>query len=350
MKVLVCGAGNIGVPTCYYLRQLGHEVWLTDVSSDAINKAQEKFSQLNVGINTDDTFTTSDWKTNYKLYDAVLSCLPYHQNRDLAFKCIGLKVPYFDLGGHVETSYEINSYANKYNSFAFTDLGLAPGFISFVAHKGLEAIKPDNVYLAVGGLPQQITNRFGYSCTWSPDGLMNEYFDDCQILENGEIKTVKGMSGYTEMTFVPSNMKLEAFRTSGGASHLLKEMKEAGVKNCEYKTLRYVGHAMLIQALNDLVGTEKLKEIIIKECPKQDDVVRVHASMQNSIETWSYTRDIVCNEHFSAMQIATAIPFVAAVDTFHEEQQGFLAIEPRSLTYQDINIPIFFYNCARLGL
>ena len=92
--------------------------------------------------------------------------------------------------------------------------------------------------MMVGGLPeyhQSTKNPLRYAVTWSVDGLINEYRDDCLILEDGEIKTVKGMDGVEQIE--GNNFgRMEAFYTSGGASHSIHSMKERGVKNCYYKS------------------------------------------------------------------------------------------------------------------
>ena len=92
----------------------------------------------------------------------------------------------------------------------------------------------------VGGLPDSKVNHpLDYVVTWSVDGLINEYKDDCQILEDGELKIVKGMSGL-EAVECDTLGKLEAFYTSGGASHSIFSMRDRGVQNCSYKSQIWV--------------------------------------------------------------------------------------------------------------
>ncbi len=44
----------------------------------------------------------------------------------------------------------------------------------------------DTVKMRVGALPTNISNALQYSLTWSTDGLINEYGNPCNAVENGE--------------------------------------------------------------------------------------------------------------------------------------------------------------------
>ena len=58
------------------------------------------------------------------------------------------------------------------------------------------------------------------------------------------------MDGLEEVKFdLLENEELEAFYTSGGASHSIPSMKERGVNNCCYKTIRYKGHRDMVRLL-----------------------------------------------------------------------------------------------------
>ena len=69
---------------------------------------------------------------------------------------------------------------------SFPQCGLAPGFISIVAHDIASRFdKLDTVRLRVGALPQYPSNALSYNLTWSTDGVINEYIERCEAVVDG---------------------------------------------------------------------------------------------------------------------------------------------------------------------
>ena len=61
--------------------------------------------------------------------------------------------------------------------------GLAPGLIGIVGSslaEGLTELR--RMQLRVGALPQHPTGVLGYAFTWSPEGVVNEYLNDCEVI------------------------------------------------------------------------------------------------------------------------------------------------------------------------
>ena len=56
----------------------------------------------------------------------------------------------------------------------------------------------------------------GYAFNWSPEGVVNEYLNDCEVIEDGTRKWVSSMEWH-ELLYV-EGVALEAFTTSGGLS------------------------------------------------------------------------------------------------------------------------------------
>ena len=220
-----------------------------------------------------------------------------------------------------------------------------------------------SVEMMVGGLPNYLVsnkNPLRYAVTWSVDGLINEYRDDCIILEDGEIKTVKGMDGLIGVD-TDSLGKLEAFYTSGGASHSVYSMKERGVKNCSYKTLRYMGHGTLVKFLIRDCGLsdDVLSKIFVEGCgfADQDDVI-VIAKVHKDNKTWAEEKLISSDDRFTAMQKATAFPISSvaslmakgALEGDRDERRDYHTQYPKVLSYQDIPFDDFKKNLSVLGL
>jgi len=93
--------------------------------------------------------------------------------------------------------------------------GLAPGFVGIVgADLAARFERVRSLRLRVGALPQHPTVRLGYAFNWSPEGVVNEYLNDCEVIEDGTRKMVSAME-WVETVHV-GGTTLEAFTTSGG--------------------------------------------------------------------------------------------------------------------------------------
>jgi saccharopine dehydrogenase (NAD+, L-lysine-forming) len=107
--------------------------------------------------------------------------------------------------------------------------------------------------MRVGALPQHPTGLLGYAFNWSPEGVVNEYLNDCEVIEEGQHKWVSSME-WIETIYV-NGVKLEAFTTSGGLGTMCETFLDR-VENLDYKTMRYPGHVK--QYLRHLGGVNWL--------------------------------------------------------------------------------------------
>jgi saccharopine dehydrogenase-like NADP-dependent oxidoreductase len=280
---------------------------------------------------------------------------------------------YCDLGGRVDVSANINEYANRIDAEyckaikpLFTDLGLAPGWVNILVEQGCKEIHrtAEEVEMMVGGIPGIPSNPpLNYAVTWSTDGLINEYVDDCEVLYDGEIKSVSGMDGLETVHLDLIDEDMEAFFTSGGASHTIKNMKDRGVKNCFYKTLRWPGHCQAVKFLIKTcdLSNDCLMEIFEKGCVNDGgDIVLIRALVKSGSITWKKEKIIPSDPStgFSAMQRSTAFPIssIAKImaegyfDDREEERRGYYKRLPRILTYKDVPFDKFNENLKTLGI
>ena len=140
--------------------------------------------------------------------------------------------------------------------------------------------------MRVGALPQNPTGLMGYSFNWPPEGVVNEYLNDCEVLENGERKMVSPME-WVEDIYI-DGMKLEAFTTSGGLGTMC-ETYLGKVPNIDYKSMRYPGHvAQMNFFFHELLMRDRRKEageILVSAKPQvDDDIVYVHAAAEGKVD------------------------------------------------------------------
>lgn len=203
--------------------------------------------------------------------------------------------------------------------------GLAPGFISIVANDLMKHFDDlDTVKLRVGALPTNTSNGLQYALTWSTEGLINEYGNSCQGIDNGEVVQLMPLDDLEEIQIDGSIY--EAFNTSGGIGSLANTYAKK-VKNLSYKTIRYPGHCAKIKFLmNDLDlnhDRDTLKHILEHAIPNTDqDVVIVYVSVagaKNNVFTEeNYVKKFypktIADFHWSAIQMTTASALCAVLD------------------------------------
>jgi saccharopine dehydrogenase-like NADP-dependent oxidoreductase len=364
-KVVICGGGRMGRAITWSMAKLNFDAQVLDVSKEALTDVQSLVP----------TARTSQVEGNEDIYkiikeespDVVISSLPYHQTQGVGMWCIENNIRYCDLGGRVDVSHNINEYAKKVATKpVMTDLGLAPGWVNILAEHGYHQIHAPvhTVEMMVGGIPlKRPSGPLKYLATWSIDGLLNEYRDDCEILVNGKIVTTPGLSHYTlEEPEWEGCVGLESFCTSGGAAHSIKSMQRRGVKNCMYKTLRWVGHHKLIDFLMNKckLDDKTLRTLIDKSAAYEtstEDAVIIMASAKDSKGlSWKKERVIISDNNFTAMQKATAFPIssVAALlahgelEGNKEQRQGHRDQFSPSLSYEDVPYNDFEKNLNKL--
>ena len=343
---VIFGLGRMGQCIAYAMSRLGFDIVCADVVPTEYKLKGLVKNYKFIQLKSDKSYKKVIRDTEP---DIVISSLPYHQLLPVASYCITNDIRYCDLGGRVDVSEEINQLAKeKATKPVFTDLGLAPGWINIVSeHLCIGMRDIDSVKMYVGGLPVIKNNLLNYIVTWSVDGLLNEYVDDCLILRNGKLVTVPGMRGkeivHTEMG------ELEAFYTSGGASHTLESMKRRGVKNCSYRTFRYPGHIDIVEfltkkcALSDIA----MKDLFEKGCTgdKNDkDLIILRSEVTSGDTTRLFEKVVHSCDRFSAMQRATAFSISTmasimgsgALDKRIVQNRGGDIKLPYTLKYSDV--------------
>lgn len=272
--VIVLGLGKVGYLVADLLHRAGFSVTGADLAPHT-NKPYPVIS-LDVG-------NREDLHKKISMFDGVVSCLPYHFNRSVAEVAHRLPIHYFDLTEDVETTKTIEEMAGMSRRVMAPQCGLAPGFIAIVGASlaaGFTAIR--SIRLRVGALPQNPTGLLGYAFNWSPEGVVNEYLNDCEVIEEGVLKKVSPMDWLEQL--VIGGVQLEAFTTSGGLGTMCRSFSDK-VENLDYKSIRYPGHCMQMNFFfHELLMREQRElagKILTNAKPAvRDDVVYVHASAE----------------------------------------------------------------------
>ena len=275
----------------------------------------------------------------------VVSALPFYLTPRVAGAAVAAGAHYFDLTEDVESTRRVKDLATNARTVLMPQCGLAPGFISVLAHAMTREFQTlRDVHMRVGALPVYPTNALKYNLTWSTDGLINEYCNPCEAIIDGSRRETLALE---EMeAFSLDGIAYEAFNTSGGLGTLCDTL-EGRVENLNYKTVRYPGHRdlvkMLIRDLRLGQRREILKDVLEASVPMtRQDVVLVFVTVsgmqegrltQESFAKKVYSKEID-EQLYSAIQVTTAAGVCAMVDLVREgvlPDRGFVRQEDADL-------------------
>lgn len=287
-SIAVLGLGKVGALAARLLADAGFEVTGFD--------ARLPKETLPYGIEAVDLTKAKDLKKVATACDGVLSCLPYALNKSVAAAAHVAGAHYFDLTEDVSTTNAIRELAKTARGLMAPQCGLAPGLVGIVGAAQVGAFDECRALrLRVGALPRNPQGLMGYAFNWSPEGVVNEYLNDCEVIEQGVRKFVSSMEWHE--TLYVEGVALEAFTTSGGLGTLC-ETFHGKVANLDYKSMRYPGHMRLMNFFfHELLMRERRElagEILTHaKPPVNDDVVYVHISSEGTIEGRLTRREFV---------------------------------------------------------
>src|SRR5690348_3835454 len=257
MRMLVLGAGLQGSACAYDLLQNPEvkEVRLADQHTGHLPQFLAPFSGERLIFTPLDVRDREATLALMRESDAVMSAIPYYFNYELAKLAVEAGVHFSDLGGNTEIVFKqktLDAEAKKKNITVIPDCGLAPGMVNILAEHAIEQLdEVDAVRIFVGGLPQHPEPPLNYQIVYSLEGVLDYYTTLSWVLRNGSRTQVKALSEIEDVSFAPPVGKLEAFHTAGGLSTMAFRY-EGRIPTMEYKTLRYPGHAHIMEAIREL--------------------------------------------------------------------------------------------------
>ncbi|MCA1640788.1 MAG: saccharopine dehydrogenase NADP-binding domain-containing protein [Acidobacteria bacterium] len=258
MKILVLGAGRMGLGAAYDLAHNSPEVSSVTVADvdgararavvDAVASAKLTSAQVDV----EDSARVVELMRGH---DAAVSCVTYFHNLALARAAIEARTHFCDLGGNnavVDAELALDEEARAAGVNVIPDCGLAPGMVAVLAAHGAERFDAlEAVHIRVGGLPLIPKPPLDYQIVFSVEGLINEYVERARVVREGRIVEVESMTELEELEFPAPFGRMEAFQTSGGTS-TLPDTFLGRIKELDYKTIRYPGHCAQFKLLIDL--------------------------------------------------------------------------------------------------
>lgn len=320
-QIVVVGAGKIGSIVAALLAGTGdYQVTVADREPARLDQVDPAIGRVAVDI--------ADEAALRRLLDgrfAVISAAPFHLTRPIASAAKAAGAHYLDLTEDVAATRAVRALAGGAATAFIPQCGLAPGFISIVAHDLASRFDTlHDVRLRVGALPIYPSNGLSYNLTWSTEGLINEYCEPCEAIVDGQRRDTAPLEELE--SFALDGVAYEAFNTSGGLGSLCETL--AGrVRNLNYRTIRYPGHAAILKLLLNDLGLRRrrdlMKEIFEASLPEtaQDVVVlfvTVSGLREGRLVQETYAHKVyagvVRGIAMSAIQATTAASVCAVLD------------------------------------
>ena len=268
MRMLVLGAGLQGSACAYDLLQNPEvtQVRLADLHFDHLPPFLKPLSGPRLLPTPLDVRDRAAVLALMRESDAVMSAIPYYFNLQLAECAVEAGVHFCDLGGNTEIVFQQKELSDRAAAKDITivpDCGVAPGMVNILAQYGiaqLDAVESVRIY--VGGLPQNPEPPLNYQIVYSLEGVLDYYTTLSWVVRDGKRVHVTALSEREIVEFDEPAGSLEAFHTAGGLSTMAFRY-EGKIPTMEYKTLRYPGHAAMMETIRSL-GLLDLEPVDVK--------------------------------------------------------------------------------------
>ncbi len=257
MRMLVLGAGLQGSACAYDLLQNPEvsEVRLADLAIEHLPDFLAPYSGSRLIPTRLDVRDREAVSALMRGSDAVMSAIPYYFNFELATLAVEAGAHFADLGGNTEIVFQqkrLDERARERKITVIPDCGLAPGMVNILAQLGISQLdRVETVRIYVGGLPQNPVPPLNYQIVYSLEGVVDYYTTLSWVLRDGKRTQMTALSERERVDFPRPVGELEAFHTAGGLSTMAFRY-EGAIPSMEYKTLRYPGHAHLMEAIREL--------------------------------------------------------------------------------------------------
>lgn len=242
-RYVVFGAGRQGTAAIHDLAVncAASEVLVVEPDASRAGDAERRLARLLGKSARRLRFQGSAGAKDLARADVVLSCAPYSANLALTKLALEAHVPFCDLGGNPETVAKQEKLASKTRTPVVPDCGVSPGLSNIFAVHCARAHGADEVHVRCGGLPMvrpdRKKNPLQYKLVFSPMGLISEYSGRVPVIRGGRVTSLQALS-----VIEPFDSEHEASPTSNNSPQVVEYLREIGVREYDYATLRYHGH------------------------------------------------------------------------------------------------------------
>ena len=240
-KILILGGGRIGAAIAHNLLT-DHQVSIADIHLNQLIHLEDSCELINFDVTAHDNLLDL-----VEPFDAVVGALPSRLGYNTLRKLIETKKNIVDISFFAEDALTLDGLAQEHGVTALVDFGLAPGLSNlFAGHSFATFDQLDTFNCMVGGLPVERTLPYEYKAPFAPLDVIEEYTRPARVRRFGHDITFPALSEIERVHFNGIG-DVEAFNTDG----LRTLLQNIPVPNMAEKTIRYPGHAQLMQQLTD---------------------------------------------------------------------------------------------------
>jgi saccharopine dehydrogenase-like NADP-dependent oxidoreductase len=242
-RYVVFGAGRQGTAAIHDLAlncEAG-EILVVEPDAARAEAASARLEKLLGRLHRRLRFVSAVEKGDLVGADVALSCAPYSANLALTKLALDARVAFCDLGGNPEVVAKQEKLAARSRVPIVPDCGVSPGLSNILAVHCAREHDAEVVRVRCGGLPAKAPDRkanpLQYKLVFSAMGLISEYSGRVPVIAKGRVTSVEALAD-TEFF----DVEHEASPTSNNSPQVVRYLLDIGVRDYDYKTLRYHGH------------------------------------------------------------------------------------------------------------
>ncbi|MCP4234675.1 MAG: NAD(P)-binding domain-containing protein [Aestuariibacter sp.] len=243
-KIVILGCGAVGRYMAIDLCQDSDcEVISVDVNRDNL---EQLASEYPIQIRVEDLSTEEGIRRAVEDADIVIGSVPGFMGYKMLETVIRAGKDIVDISYFPEDPFNLDDLAKDMGVTAVVDCGVVPGISNIILGDLGRKMKVDRYECYVGGVPKSKTAPFGYKSPFPVVEVLEEYTEDCRMVEDGKL-VIKSMLDET-MTIDFDKVGTLACMNSDGLRTLIQS---SDIPNMFEKTLRYPDHLKLMRIFRD---------------------------------------------------------------------------------------------------
>ena len=282
MKIAVLGGGMVG---SLIATQLSKKYELV-----VYDNTQLKLKNIKTIVND---VTDKDFPNKLKNYNLVINCLPGFMGYSMLETIIELDLPCIDISFMPENCLDLSNGRTPMESTIIPDAGVAPGLSNLIVGNLSTKNNIEEIQIMVGGLPKEKNPPWNYRAPFSPIDVIEEYTRPARAKIDNKIITKKALSDIKNFE-VEGIGELEAFLTDGLRTILDSDPKISKIPNLLEYTIRYPGHAKLVQ---ELIEQDAFSDEIIEFQGKM--ITKKESTCMDLFKQWKLTDE----DEFTLMRL-----------------------------------------------
>ena len=196
MRAAVVGLGRVGWAAAFdlYDRLTGRDLLLIDSCEERLREVARQLRGVETKVV--DASDVSALARAVRDVDVVVGALPGRLGRNSWLAAIEAGVDLVDISYSPDDPLTLNLQAAEAGVTIVPDAGLAPGLSNMLAGRAYARLegRVSELTIYVGAVPEKPSNPLGYTVTWSPEDLIEEYTRPARVIRQGRQESLPALS------------------------------------------------------------------------------------------------------------------------------------------------------------